>query len=199
MSITSKLTGNLTTPYAARLIGDVAREHYTRLADDTLLPALRRDLPGHFGKTVKKQIAGRGLATQMAIGSADPAIKYIEEGRDTGKPPPIRALLKWVKKKMLGVKAQSAKTRRPLTVGIERSRDRKTGKLRTRGQSLAARQKSIAYAISRDIAREGLPRKTGFPPSHALFLFRDLKQTHAQAINAMTLSMEGRIASVLKA
>jgi hypothetical protein len=200
MPIVTTLTGGLTSPYAARLIGNVSREAYEKLADDILLPSLRSELPGHFGKTVKKKITGQGLNVQMSIYSDAPGIKQIEEGRPAGKKgPPLKAILKFVQKKGLGARAQSVKTRRSLAVGIARSFDRKAGKLRTRTQSLLARQKSIAFAISRNIAREGLPRNTGFPPSHNLRLFENLKSNHASEVNASTIAMQERIAAILNA
>lgn len=200
MPITTKFTGNLTSPYAARLIGNVARESYARLADDTLLPALRTDLPGHFGKTVKKKITGQGLAVQMTIFSNADGIKQIEEGRPANQtPPPVRAILKWVKRKNIGAKALSIKTRKPLSVGIKRIRERKTGSLRSAAKSLQAKQLGIAIAISKRIGKEGLPRQTGFPPSHNLRLFETLKEDHATEINAALALMQSKIADILNA
>lgn len=197
MPITTKFTGGLTTRYAARLIGNVARQTYEKLADDVLLPSLQKSLPGHYGKTVKKKITGEGLNVQMVIYSNEKGIKQIEEGRPAGgKRPPPKVLLKWVQKKGLGAKAQSVKTRRSLAVGIKRTFDRKAGKLRTRRQSLLARQKSIAFAIGVNIQREGLPRNTGFPSSHNLRLFENLKQNNAAAYNASLKAMEERIAAI---
>jgi hypothetical protein len=198
MPIVTTLTGGLTSPFAARLIGNVSREAYEKLADDILLPSLRSELPGHFGKTVKKKITGQGLNVQMSIYSDAPGIKQIEEGRPAGKKaPPIKVLLKWVQKKGLGARAQSVKTRRSLAVGIRRSFDKKAGKLRTRVKSLLVAQRGIAFAIGRNIAREGLPRNTGFPPSHNLRKFENLKQNHAAEINASTSAMQERIAAIL--
>jgi hypothetical protein len=58
-------------------------------------------------------------------------------------------------------------------------------------------QKGIAFAIRQRIAQEGLPRKTGFAPSHALFLFRDLKEKHADEINAAIATLGQKIAALL--
>lgn len=199
MPIVSKLTGNLTSPYAARLIGGVARDTYEALAKDTLLPYLRRELPGHYKEKVSSRITGKGLDTQLIIYSNERGVKQIEEGRNPGKAPPAKVLLKWVQEKGLGANAQSIKTRRSLATGVRRIRDRKTGKVRTRVQSLLVRQKSIAFAIGRNIAREGLPRNTGFKPSHALFLFRDMKQNNATEVNAATLAIQAKIVAILNA
>jgi hypothetical protein len=199
MPINTNFTGNLTSRYAARLIGGVAREAYTKLADDVLLPSLRKDLPGHFSKKVNKRITGRGLDTQMVIFSNEPGIKEIEEGRKPGGNVNINAIIRFVRKKGLGGNALSVKTRRALTIGIPRSRERATGKLRTRAKSLAAKQKSIAFAIATMIKREGLPRNTGFPPSHNLRLFENLKAKHAAEVNAAITSMQDRIAQILNA
>lgn len=199
MPIVSKLTGNLTTPYAARLIGSAARDIYDDLAKNTLLPYLRRELPGHFKEKVGSRITGQGLNTQLVIYSNERGIKQIEEGRAPGKQPPPNVLLKWVQKHGLGANAQSIKTRRSLAVGVRRIRNTKTGKLRTKVQSLLVRQKSIAFAIGRNIAKEGLPRNTGFKPSHALFLFRDMKQNNATEVNAATLAIQAKIVAILNA
>lgn len=200
MPIASKLTGNLTSPYAARLIGNVARESYEKLADDVLLPYLQKELPGHFSKTVKKKITGQGLNVQMVIFSNEKGIKQIEEGRPPGgKRPPPKVLLKWVQKHGIGAKAQSVKTRRSLSVGTKRTFDKKKNRLRTRVQSLLVKQKSIAFAIGIRIQREGLPRNTGFEPSHNLRLFENLKQNNATEYNAALNAMQERIAAILNA
>jgi hypothetical protein len=200
MGIATTLTGNLTTPYAARRIGNVAHDAYERLADNELLPYLRRELPGHYKEKVKKKITGQGLNTQLVIFSNEKGVKQIEEGRPAGKKaPPFKAINKWVQKHNLGARAVSPKTRKSLSAGIRRSFDRKAGKLRTRTQSRQAMEKSITIAIQRNIAKEGLPRRTGFKPSHALFLFRDMKQNNAAAVNASNVAMQDGIARILNA
>jgi hypothetical protein len=196
MAAVVKKTGAFFKPGPAVLIGQAVKEVFDPLGND-LVAALERDLPGHYKKTVKRKFTRRGINTQMVIFSNAPGIEAIEEGRAPGKQPPPKVLLKWVQRKGLGANAQSVKTRRSLAVGITRTRSRATGKLRTRVQSLLAKQKSIAFLIGRKIGKEGLPRKTGFKPSHRLFLFKNLKSNYASRISKALTDIEIRIAAIL--
>jgi hypothetical protein len=198
MPPTFSALGPLFRPSRTKLISVAARWSLDPLGA-FLVSDLQNDLPGHFKKTVKRKFTGRGIKLQMVIFSNAPGIKYIEEGRDPGKQPPPAVLLKWVRRKGLGGLALSLKTRRALVVGITRTRERATGRLRTRAQSLLAKQKSIAFLIGRKIAQEGLPRNTGRRPSHALFLFRDLKSKHATRINATVAVMQNRVTQIINA
>lgn len=198
MAITVHGVGPLFNPSRANLISVAAKWALDPLGA-FLVSDLQANLPGHFKKTVKRKFTGRGINLQMVIFSNAPGIKYIEEGRDPGKAPPPAVLLKWVRKKGLGGNALSIKTRRALVTGIRRTRERATGRLRTRAQSLLAKQKSIAYVIGQQIAREGLPRNTGRRPSHGLFLFRDLKSKHASRINATLTAMQARVTQIINA
>ncbi len=201
MPITAKFTGGLTSPYVADIIGNVAREEYARLADEVLIPDLREALPGHYGATVKKSITGRGLNVQMRIYSTAPGIKQIEEGRRPGaRMPPLSVLLKFVQKKGLGANLMSVKSRRSLSFGIKRSRNRKTGQLRSRSKSLLAKQKSIAFAIGILIQKRGLPDPNSkFKPSHNLKLFATLKDRKAGEIDQMRALMRAKVTNSLNA
>lgn len=195
-------TGRITSVYVERQIGQAIREVYTPLGDD-LVAALKAEAPeasGRFKKRIKKRLSGAGLRTTLTVyhdPPNDPEAQAIEEGRKPGGRPPIANLLVWVRLRGLGARAFSVRTRRPLVAGTRRIRNRKSGKLRSPGQSLLVIQKGIAFAIARRIGEEGLPRKTGFPPSHGLFLFRDLKQRHAAEINAATATLSQKVIALL--
>lgn len=198
MGITTRTIGNLFKGKAIPLIGNSTRAEYSSLADD-LTVSLQKNLPGHYKKTVKRQITGRGFDVKFRLYSDAEGIENIEKGRKANKKaPPSKVLLKWVQRKGLGANAQSVSTRRSLTVGIARTRNR-SGRLRTRSQSLLAKQKSIAFLIGRKIRNEGLPRNTGFPPSHKLYLFRDLRKNNAGIINSHIKNLQTRIAQALNA
>lgn len=191
-----KTAGNLVSPLAADMIGRAIRPEFDALGK-TLADSIREDSPESFKKSIKSAVAGQGLNMRLRVYSNDPDYQWIEEGRKPGKQPPPAVMLAWVKKKGLGAKAFSIKTRKPLKVGIVRTRNRATGKQRTRAQSLLAIQKSIAFLIGRAIGREGLPRHTGFKPKHALGLFNGLRQNHAPEIEASYARMGQSIASIL--
>ena len=198
MPIHTKLSGNLTKRQATNFIGKAIRSVYIPMGDD-LLSTLQRDLPGHFKKSPRKRVSGQGFNTKLTLYSTAKGIEYIEEGRKPGKAPPPDVLLKWVRRKGLGGNALSIKTRRALVVGIRRTFDTKAGKLRTRAQSLLAKQKSIAFAIGRQIAKEGLPRKTKFKPSHKLFLFRDIVKRNPVLISGYNRLLQLRVNQILNA
>lgn len=199
MSVQTRTIGNLFRGKYVNIIGNSTRSVYSELADD-LIVSLQKDLPGHYKKTVKKKITGRGFDVKFQLYSDEPGIENIEKGRKANKKtPPPNVLLKWVQRKGLGANAQSVRTRRSLAVGIRRTRDKKTGELRTKRQSLLAKQKSIAFLIGRAIKKEGLPRSTGFPPSHKLYLFRDLRKNNAGIINSHVKNLQNRIAQGLNA
>jgi hypothetical protein len=198
MPATVKLSGNLTKRQATSFVGKAIRSVYVPMGDD-LLGTLQRDLPGHFAKSPRKRISGQGFNTKLLLYSNAKGIEYIEEGRKPGKAPPPDVLLKWVRRKGLGGNALSIKTRRALVVGIRRTFSRKEGKLRTRAQSLLAKQKSIAFLIGRAIAKEGLPRNTGRKPSHRLFLFRDIVKHNPGLISGYNRLLQSRVNQILNA
>lgn len=198
MPVTVKLSGNLTRRQATQYIGRAIRSVYEPMGND-LLDTLRRDLPGHFAKSPRKRVSGQGFNVKLLLYSNAKGVEYIEEGRKPGKAPPPNVLLKWVRRKGLGGKALSIKTRRALVVGVRRTFDKKAGKLRTRAQSLLAKQKSIAFLIGRRIAKEGLPRNTGFKPSHRLFLFRDIVKHNPALISGYMQKLQLRVNQVLNA
>lgn len=193
MPITVKYTGGLTTPVAARNIENIWREELDALFTNTLEPSLKHDLPGHYKDTINQRFVGRGLDLRMEVYSNAEGIKQIEEGRPPGGGVNRKKILAWVRKKNLGAKAVSIKKRRSLTVGIKPTFDRKAGKLRSRAKTLRNLEISISYAVSAAIRRDGLPRDTGFKPSHNLRLFEQLKQKHAAEIQAMHLKAGERI------
>lgn len=196
MPIHFKAEGPLTRRNAAAFIGRAIRSVYEALGND-LLASLNKDLPGHYKKTVRKKVTGKSFDTKLTLYSNAPGIDAIEEGRKPGKGPPPDVLLKWVRRKGLGGNALSIKTRRALVVGIRRTRESGTGRLRTRAQSLLAKQKSIAFLIGRKIAKEGLPRNTGFKPSHKLFLFRDMQRNNPATISSHMKLLQLRVNQVL--
>jgi hypothetical protein len=197
MQISQRITGGIVSPYAGRQIATIWREEMDRLSKNTLEPSLKQDLPGHYKETVKQKFVGVGLDIRMELYSNAEGIKQIEEGRPPGGRVKVSKILKWVKKKNLGAKAVNRITRRSLSIGIKRIFDRKAGKLRSRAQSLAAKELGIAIAISINIEREGLPRPTGFKPSHNLRVFEGLKQKHAAAIQATHSTISARVADFL--
>jgi hypothetical protein len=196
MVVRVKTEGPLSRRQAAAFIGRAIRSVYEPLGND-LVAALQKDLPGHYKKTARKKVTGRGLDTKLTLFSNAAGIDAIEEGRKPGKAPPPDVLLKWVRRKGLGGNALSIKTRRALVVGIRRTRESGTGRLRTRAQSLLAKQKSIAFLIGRKIAKEGLPRSTGFKPSHKLFLFRDVVKNNAATVSAHMRLLQLRVNQIL--
>jgi hypothetical protein len=196
MPVRFKAEGPLTRRNAAAFIGRAIRSIYEPLGND-LVASLQKDLPGHYKKTVKKRVTGKSFDTKLTLYSNAAGIEAIEEGRKPGKAPPPDVLLKWVRRKGLGGNALSIKTRRALVVGIRRTRESGTGRLRTRAQSLLAKQKSIAFLIGRKIAKEGLPRNTGFKPSHRLFLFRDIQRNNPATISGYMKLLQLRVNQVL--
>jgi hypothetical protein len=197
MAIRVKTEGPLTRRQATVFIGRAIRSVYDLLGKD-LIASLQNDLPGHYKNKVRKKVSGSGLDTHLTLFSNAPGIKEVEEGRPANKKaPPPAVLLKWVRKKGLGGKALSIKTRRALVVGIRRTFDRKAGKLRNRSQSLLVKQKGIAFVIGRNIAKEGLPRKTGFKPSHKLFLFRDITKNNPAIVSSYNQKLQARVNQVL--
>jgi hypothetical protein len=195
MAVIVKTEGPLTRRQATAFIGRAIRSVYDALGGD-LITELQADLPGHYKKGLKKKVTGKGFDTHLTVYSNVKGIDAIEEGREAGKkPPPPDVLLKWVKKRGLGVKTFSIKTRRAL--GVRRIRERKTGKLRSSGKSLLIKQKGIAYIIGQLIAKEGLPRKTGFKPSHKLFLFRDVKKHYPATVSKHNRLLQLRVNQVL--
>jgi hypothetical protein len=195
MVVRVKTEGPLSRRQAAAFIGRAIRSVYEPLGND-LVAALQKDLPGHYKKTARKKVTGRGLDTKLTLFSNAAGIDAIEEGRKPGKAPPPDVLLKWVRRKGIGGNALSIKTRRALVVGITRTRER-GGRLRTRAQSLLAKQKSIAFLIGRKIAKEGLPRSTGFKPSHKLFLFRDIQRNNPATVSAHMKILQLRVNQIL--
>jgi hypothetical protein len=196
MAITVKTEGVLSRRQAAAFIGRAIRSVYEGLGNE-LVASLQSDLPGHYKKSVRKKVAGRSFDTKLTLFSNAAGIEAIEEGRKPGKAPPPDVLLKWVRRKGLGGNALSIKTRRALVVGIRRTRERGTGRLRTRSQSLLAIQKSIAFLIGRKIAKEGLPRSSGFKPSHRLFLFRDIQRNNPATISSHMKILQVRVNQIL--
>lgn len=196
MPVRFKAEGPLSRGQAAAFIGRTIRSVYDALGND-LQSSLESDLPGHYKKTVRRKVTGRSFETRLTLYSNAEGIDAIEEGRKAGKAPPPAVLLKWVRRKGLGGNALSIKTRRALVVGIRRTRESGTGRLRTRAQSLLAKQKSIAFLIGRKIAKEGLPRNTGFKPSHRLFLFRDIQKHNAATISGHMKILQLRVNQVL--
>jgi hypothetical protein len=196
MAITVKTEGPLTRRQATAFIGRAIRSVYDLLGND-LVSSLQDDLPGHYKKSVRRKVTGRGFDTILTLYSNAPGIEAIEEGRKPGKAPPPDVLLKWVRRKGLGGNALSIKTRRALVVGINRTTERSTGRRRTRAQSLLAKQKSIAFLIGRRIAKEGLPRSTGFKPAHRLFLFRDIVKHNAATVSGHMKLLQLRVNQVL--
>lgn len=196
MSIRVVTRGNLTKGQATGFIGRAIRSVYEQMGNE-LVDSLERTLPGHFKKTVRKKVTGQGFGTKLTIFSSAKGIQYIEEGRGQGKAPPPDVILKWVRRKGLGVKSFSIKTRKAL--GVRRTVDRTTGKRRSTGKSLLIQQKSIAFLIGRKIAKEGLPRNTGHKPSHRLFLFRDLAKNNPAIVNPYMKTLQSRISQILNA
>jgi hypothetical protein len=194
MPVRFKAEGPLTRRNAAAFIGRAIRSIYEPLGND-LVNSLQNDLPGHYKKTVKKKVTGKSFDTKLTLYSNAAGIEAIEEGRKPGKAPPPDVLLKWVRKRGLGVKSFSIKTRRAL--GVRRIIDRSTGKKRSAGKSLLIQQKSIAFLIGRKIAKEGLPRSTGFKPSHRLFLFRDIQRNNPATISGYMKLLQLRVNQVL--
>jgi hypothetical protein len=197
MQILTNITGGITSPYAGREMAKIWREEMDALSKNTLEPSLKTDLPGHYKETVKQKFVGVGLNIRMEIYSNADGIKQIEEGRKPGGKVNVGKILKWVRKKNIGARAVNRITRRSLSIGIRRTFDRKAGKLRSRAQSLAAKELGIAIAVSINIQREGLPRQTGFKPSHNLRLFEMLKQKHASEIQATHGVISTRVAAIL--
>jgi hypothetical protein len=188
--------GPLTRRQATSIIGRATRSVLDAMGGE-LLTDLQATLPGHYKKSPRKKVTGNGFDTKLTLYSNAPGIEAIEEGRKPGKAPPPDVLLKWVRRKGLGGNALSIKTRRALVVGIRRTTERGTGRLRTRAQSLLAKQKSIAFLIGRKIAKEGLPRSTGFKPSHRLFLFRDIVKHNPATVSAHMALLQRRVNQVL--
>lgn len=192
------LSGNLTKRQATTFVGRAIRSVFEPMGSD-LQGRLQDELPGHFAKSPRKRIGGRGFDTKLTLFSNAVGIEYIEEGRKPGKAPPPEVLLKWVRRKGLGGNALSIKTRRALVVGIARTTERGSGRLRTRAQSLLAKQKSIAFLIGRKIAKQGLPRNTGFKPSHKLFLFRDIVRNNPALVSGYMRQLQLRVNQILNA
>jgi hypothetical protein len=197
MPAIAKFTGGITSPHAARAIGLIWREELDTLYKNKLESSLKQDLPGHYKDTVEQQFVGIGLNIQMRVYSNAEGIKQIEEGRPPGGKVKRRKILAWVRKKNLGARAVSVRTRRSLSIGIKPSFDRKAGKLRSPAKTLRNIEVGISYAISKNIEREGLPRNTGFKPSHNLRVFENLKQKHAADIQATRDRAGERIAAYL--
>lgn len=184
MPISTKITGGITSPYAGREIGRIWREELDNLYKNTLEPSIKEDLPGHYKETVKQRFVGVGLDIRMEIYSNAEGIKQIEEGRPPGGGVNRKKILAWIRKNNIGARAVSVKTRRSLSIGITPTFDRKAGKLRSRAKTLRNIEIGLSYAISNEIRREGLPRQTGFKPSHNLRVFENLKEKHAAEIQA---------------
>lgn len=68
---------------------------------------------------------------------------------------------------------------------------------RRKGFGSAKQIRGVGFLLSRKIAKEGLPRQTGFKPSHALFLFRDLPKRHRNVISRHLKRIELRITNSL--
>jgi hypothetical protein len=181
------------------VVGRETRAEFNDLGKE-LVAALREDAPKAsraFERSIKKKVSGRGFDTELSVFSEAAHAEAIEEGRKPGKQPRVNPIYKWLRRKGIGARAFSVRTRRTIAAGTPRSRERRTGKLRNRARSLAALQRGIAFAISKAIGADGLPRKTGFPPSHRLFLFRDLEQRESVLIDRSTRRLEDRIAQAL--
>ncbi len=176
---------------AEKRIGEAIREGFEPLGNE-LVQSIKADSPsdrGRFKKGVKKRISGKGLKTRLLVYNNLDYAEYIEEGRKPGsKPPPPDVLLGWVRRKGLGAKAFSIKTRRAIAAGTTRSFNRAIGKRRTAAQSLLNIQKSIAFLIGRSIGKRGIK---------GLFLFKNLKSKQAGKISSAITGIKTRVANLL--
>jgi hypothetical protein len=167
------------------------------LLGDAAINTIQKQLPGHFGRkgVVTKKVTGTGLNLTLTVGSDEPGIAEIEGGREPGKQPPPDVLLRWVQRKGLATRRQAAvRARTARASGGRAYAVRKNTAVRQRRQpSIMAVQRSLAFVIGRAIAKQGLPRHTGFKPSHGLFVFRDYAANNpaeiADSLNRMGLDL----------
>lgn len=181
---------NLKGTLAERLIGDGIRSGFNSLGDD-LVRDLQSQSPndrGGFRRGHRKRISGAGLRTRMIIVNTVRHAEFVEFGRKPGKQPPPQVMLAYVRRKGIGAKVFSIKTRRGIGAGTRRTFNKATGKRRTASQSLLVIQKSIAFLIGRKIGKFGIK---------GLFLYRDLKSRNASKISFAMTRIRLRVASLL--
>lgn len=183
---------NLKGTEAERMIGEAIRESFSPLGDD-IVTSIKARSPvdrGRFKAGTKKRLSGSGLRTRMLIFNDAKHAEFVEAGRRKGKQPPPEAMPGWVRRKGLGAKSFSVKSRRAIGAGTRRTFNRSTGKRRTASQSLLQIQKSIAFLIGRKIGRDGI---------RGLFLFRDVKSDFASKISSTMVFTRARVARILNA
>jgi hypothetical protein len=193
MPVTFRRQDKLKFTVLEERIGLAITTGFNRLGEQ-LITSLQARSPvdrGTYRKGHKKRITGRGLKTTMRVYNSSSHAEWVEKGRKpNSKQPPPAVMLALVKRKGLGARAFSVKTRRAVSAGTIRTTDRKTGKRRTAGQSFLKQQKSIAFLIGRSIAREGIP---------ALRQYLNLKTDEAARISAAITRIRNNIVALANA
>lgn len=178
---------------AERLIGDAAADAFDELGR-FISTDLQRRLPvdnggkfprgldrGRYRRGMRYRVSGGGLRTKMRVLNSTANAEVLEEGRKpNSRQPPVDAIEPWVRRKGIGAKAFSIRTRRQISAGITRTFNRREGVLRTRPQSLRNIQRGIAFVIARSIGKKGIP---------GLFLFRDIHSYYRNQIDAARRKM----------
>jgi hypothetical protein len=121
---------------------------------------MRAEATGREQRSPRAKVTGSPKKLLLQVYSTDWAAFIDEVGRQAGAtmaPFSEGDLLRWVVRKGLGASAYSTTTRRPIVAGTVRSVSQKTGQLRSKKQSLKAKQRSIAFLISRKQSDQGQP------------------------------------------
>lgn len=201
MPIAFRRRDNFKGAESERKIGQAVNAGFKSLGDD-IVKDIQARLPmsnggkfprgvdrRHFKQGMRSRVFDGGLNTKLRIYNNVKHAEVVEEGREKGKTaPPSTAILAWVRRKGIGAKASSLKTRRQISAGTRRTFDRKAGNLRSRAKSLLNLQKGIAFVIARSIGREGIP---------GLFIFKNLESHYASKISSAKESIKSRIAQIL--
>lgn len=200
MAIIVRRKDRLRMAEATRLIGLGTKQVFEDFGGETASD-LRTRLPvsgrgkfprgvdrGGFKKSIRHRTSGAGFNTKLRIFSGSRHAEFVEFGRDPGKQPPTDKILAWVRRRGIGARAFSVRTRRQIAAGTRRIQERTTGRLRTRAQSLRVIQRGIAFVIARNIGRRGVI---------GLFLFTDVPKHYRVEIQQMRRRQQLRISQLL--
>lgn len=187
---------------AESTIGDIIRRGFkplgSRLAD--FIRARGPQDTRKFVNSVGFRISGRGLRTRMIVYASDAKAEWVEKGREAGKQPPLENVLSWVRRKGLGARVFSIKTRRPIAryqrpIRTRRELNGKQVILKGR-RALIERQWGIAFVIARKIGRVGLPNPDSCSTIGYGF-FKNLRRDQGPVIASHIARLRTRIANEL--